>query len=474
MAVRAPEFQQAKSGINPLASEAYLIGHVAELIGDLRHYAGPADRSMDVYFRAHRSLGARDRRFVGNVFYHALRHLRRIDQAILESAKDTGAFDDLPVSCGFPAGECPWAQAADSENTSSDLDRRLNSLRAALAYIDMENPPLGMPLLADNRLLPSMNPERALSALARLADPMRTPQAAVRHSFPEWIWELLCAEIPAEDERDAMAMALNRPAEACLRANTLRSNPEELAARLASARIDVRRGTLVPECFVSSSRIGRGAIGPVREGLAVFQDEGSQFITERLGARPGMTVIDACAGAGGKALHLAALMQNRGRIWVHEPSAGRLRILRERAKAAGAAILEEISPSRALPIADLVLLDVPCSGFGTLRRSPELKWRTSPEILEQLVRLQFSILNQWCESAGPGGRIAYVTCSLLREENTAQIESFLASHSDFARVPFHPHGRLRPDMITPQGDLQLWPHRHGCDGFFLAVLKKKR
>jgi 16S rRNA (cytosine967-C5)-methyltransferase len=207
------------------------------------------------------------------------------------------------------------------------------------------------------------------------------------------------------------------------------------------------------------------------------QDEGSQLIAELVDPAPGSTVIDACAGEGGKTLAIGALLAGRGRIIACDVSAKKLDVLKRRAQRAGVVNVQTVLIERegplAMPDADRVLVDAPCSGFGTLRRNPDLKWRQTENAIAELTAKQLRILTAAAALVKTGGRVVYATCSFVRAENQDVVNAFLAAHPQFTLVPANQvlaHCQIPLDT----GEfLQLYPHIHGCDGFFAAVLERK-
>ncbi len=300
-----------------------------------------------------------------------------------------------------------------------------------------------------------------------LPSPAPPPESvADRYSLPDW----LAAELAraAGDEAAALADALCLPGPICLRANLLRTTPAGLATRLASEGVATRPGRLAPACLtVEGPRPNVYGLAAYREGLLEVQDEGSQLLGAAVGARPGETVLDACAGAGGKTLLLGAEVGASGRVHATDPDAERLARLRTRAAAAGAEGIVEVHGAVAPPslTVDRVLVDAPCSELGTLRRGPDLRWRLDPATFEPLPGLQREILSRAARHVRPGGRLVYATCTFRREEDEAVALAFEAAHPRFTRVA----PEVDASVLTPDGFVRTWPHRHGTDGFFAAA-----
>ncbi|HPI73274.1 MAG TPA: RsmB/NOP family class I SAM-dependent RNA methyltransferase [bacterium] len=277
-------------------------------------------------------------------------------------------------------------------------------------------------------------------------------------SVPAWLYDLGFAE-SGEDWRNDLA-AMNRPAERVVRVNTLKIDRSHCAEYFSRSSII----PWAPHALWLHDPIDLYATKAFRQGWVEVQDPASQAVTALLQVEPGQRVVDACAGAGGKSLYLAALMQNKGRIIALDPSVPRLAELRRRARRAGVFIIEARpiesmkTIKRLYDSADRLLLDVPCSGTGVLRRNPDLRWRLTPAMLDQLIAQQQQILHHYSRMVKPDGLILYTTCSLLKAEGEAQISRFLESHADAFSL-------LKEKRYSPSLD--------GFDGFYAAVLKRE-
>jgi 16S rRNA (cytosine967-C5)-methyltransferase len=307
----------------------------------------------------------------------------------------------------------------------------------------------------------------ALCALApgSLPPPRPPPDSlADRLSLPGWLSELLVRE--AGDGAEELADAMSLPGPTALRANRARIGREALATRLAAEGLPTRPGALAPDALLAApSPPGLLALPALREGLLEVQDEGSQLVGEAVGARPGDSVLDACAGAGGKALQLAAAVGGAGVVHAADPDRARLERLRTRALRAGARVEVHGAAAPAGLQVDRVLVDAPCSELGTLRRGPDARFRIDPGSFAPLPALQLSILEGAAGHVRPGGRLVYATCTLRREENQEVVRAFETRHPGFARRPALPGG----PAVDGEGFLRTWPHRHGTDGFFAAA-----
>ncbi len=287
------------------------------------------------------------------------------------------------------------------------------------------------------------------AALARA--PAAVPQA-VRLDYPDFLHDGLAASLGADFEPVMAAMQTRAPVD--LRVNTLKTNPDAATVVLARDGVQVVPLDLVRNALrVLENPRAVAASRAYTQGMVELQDVSSQLVAEACGARPGMTVLDYCAGGGGKTLALAAAMQGRGRVLAWDVNPRRMADLPDRARRAGAAIriLADDELAALKPFCDLVLVDAPCSGTGAWRRKPEGKWRITPEELAGYPPLQDRILDAAAERVRPGGRLVYATCSLLACENEARAAAFAARHPTW-----------RPD-----GARRLSP-LDGGDGFFFA------
>jgi 16S rRNA (cytosine967-C5)-methyltransferase len=284
-------------------------------------------------------------------------------------------------------------------------------------------------------------------------------------------------------ELDDLLAMLNTPSPTTLRVNTLKATRDACRERLRSEGIESEPTKFSPSGLNVARRFNSQSLQSYRDGWFEFQDEGSQLVSLIANPGPGSTIIDACAGAGGKSLHLAALTGDNGAILAMDVSRARLRELEARASRAGLGsirtmLAENLSPAPAVagalstvPAADLVLVDAPCSGVGTIRRNPGLKWSVTQSQVERHAERQLALLTRNAQSVKAGGRLVFVTCSLLRKENEDTVAGFLASGEGSRFGP--DSAAAVPAGISPSapGCFTLFPHRYGTDGFFIALLK---
>ncbi len=430
-APQKPQFNRPR-----LSYAASRIDQVQRVLGEILQWTYPADAALSHWLRGHPGLGARDRSEVAEAVYDVLRHLRRYRQ-----------FGESGVG---PAS------------------RRLAILGLAAT-------------LGTEALREGLDAAEAEWLQRVLQIDLATLPRAVRGSIPDWLDERL----GAMESPETLIEALNRQASLDLRVNPLKVERDAMLAELQQSA-----GRYEPVAMPYSPwgirMEGRPAINrwpQFENGSIEVQDEGSQLLALLVAPRRGEMIIDFCAGAGGKTLLLGALMRSTGRLYAFDVSAARLARAKPRFARSG---LSNVVPvaidsendarvKRLAGKAQRVLVDAPCSGIGTLRRNPDLKWRQHPESLAELGQLQERILNSAARCVAPGGRLVYATCSLLAEENEVQADRFLASHPDFERVDAAEILAARCDNLKLEGPyVQLRPDLHGTDGFFAAVFERRK
>lgn len=426
-----------------------------ELAAEARAEWGYASDLIASAFRKHRQLGSGDRRLVSEAVYGLIRWERRLE-AIADEVLARRRERREPLS--------PVARG--------ELKLLIHELRQGLS---VEPEELRRLVHGDP------DPTAITGDDAGLGTRTGLDREAVRRSFPTWLLERFVADA-GEAEALALADAMNRRAPLAIRVNTLKISRDALAERLLDVGITTRPTALSPFGLTLETRVNVFGLDAFSEGLFEVMDEGSQLVAEAVAPPPGGRVADACAGAGGKTLALAALLGGQGRILALDPNGKKLEELRRRARRAGLSNVaaRELRgpglPDEARPGGwDRVLVDAPCSGLGTLRRNPEARWRLQPAAVDAFPAQQLSLLVTYAPLVAPGGRLIYATCTVLRSENEQVIERFLAERPDFALVPLKEiWGKER---AAPLGDgtlLRLAPQRHDTDGFFAAVLRRSR
>lgn len=410
-----------------------VLQHTELALREVLRLSGPADGCLSYYFREHQKLGSRERGVIAEAVYCVLRQrlfytdfaeagsgatIRRL--ALLGLADSIG-IDALP---GLTEQETEWLTRLQA------IDRNLLSLN-------------------------------------------------LRTNLPAWLLECWVAQF-GEAQTLQLAEALNQPAPLDLRVNTLKATREQVMAELAEAPIACTPTPFAPLGLRILKKPALQNLPLFKSGAIEVQDEGSQLLAQIVGAKRGELVIDFCAGAGGKTLALGALMRNTGRLYAFDIAEKRLAKLKPRLARSG---LSNVHPvliahekdakiKRMAGKADRVLVDAPCSGMGTLRRNPDVKWRQHLEDIGELNVKQSAILDSAARLVKAGGRLVYATCSLLEQENEAIISAFLAAHPEFSLTPMS--AVLEEQKIALEmGDyLKLMPHIHQTDGFFAAVLTR--
>ena len=417
-----------------------LLDACAALVQQVLLLQHPADSVVSRFFRQNRSLGPRERATLAETAYTVLRHKLRFE-ALARSG--SGARERRLAILGFAGPR--------------------NLLEAAL------NP-------AEKTWLKECDavPEAEL-----------LPQH--RHNLPQWLAEALQAQLG--EQFDALAASLLAPAPLDLRVNTLNAKREAVIKELAAAGIAAEPTPYSPWGLRVQDKPALTKLEAFVQGRIEVQDEGSQLLALLLDAKRGEMVVDFCAGAGGKTLAIGAQMRNTGRLYAFDVSAHRLDALKPRLARSGLsnvhpAALSHERDERVKRLAgkiDRVLVDAPCSGLGTLRRNPDLKWRQSPQAVQELTAKQTAILDSAARLVKSGGRLVYATCSVLPEENEAIAQAFGAAHPDFvaldagdtlAQLKVDHAASLCAGGSTGTQYVRLWPHTHQVDGFFAAVWQR--
>jgi len=414
-----------------------LLEACADLVAQALRFDHPADAVVSRYFRENRSLGPRERATLAETTYAVLRR-KLLYEHLAQSG--SGPRERRLAVLGF-AGPRDFLKGALSEQEKAWIDHCDAVDIAAL-------------------------PER------------------MRHNLPDWLAGQLKEQLAADFW--PLVEALDHLAPLDLRVNALTDKREDVKRELALAGIRAEPTPYSPWGLRVEGKPALTKLDAFARGAIEVQDEGSQLLALLTDARRGQMVVDFCAGAGGKTLALGAAMRNTGRLYAFDVSAHRLdnlkpRLARSKLSNVHPAAIAHERDERIKRLAgkiDRVIVDAPCSGLGTLRRNPDLKWRQSPQALAELTAKQAAILESAARLLKEGGRIVYATCSLLRAENEDIAAAFGAAHPGFRRLAV---GELLEQAKVPQAaglcstdgtDLRLWPHRNGTDGFYAAAWEK--
>ncbi|XZG70049.1 RsmB/NOP family class I SAM-dependent RNA methyltransferase [Chitinibacteraceae bacterium HSL-7] len=401
-------------------------------------FSQPADVVISRLFRENKKLGARDRTAIAETVFGILRHLPRLEWLL--AGKTPGSRELV----------CCYLACVDKRNA-----RELG---------DMFNA--------------TLVEEAKRWKAARWEDaPLN-----VRAALPQWIVDALAADGHDEAAILALGQAMMKSAPLDLRVNTLKAKPDATLAALKDSGIDA---TMMPYSNIGIRVVGKPALNKhplFLDGQIEVQDEGSQLLALLTGVKRGQMVTDFCAGAGGKTLALGAMMANTGRLYAFDVSEKRLSNLKPRLARSG---LSNVQPQliasesdqkikRLAGKMDAVLVDAPCSGLGTLRRNPDLKYRQSPTSVAELNAKQAAILASAARLVKQGGRLVYATCSVLKSENDAIVEGFLAAHPDFELVDARElFAAARVDIQLDGALVKLSPNTHNTDGFFAAIMVRR-
>lgn len=414
---------------------AALLEHAQAVLHEVLDFTQPADKRITRYFRHHTGLGQRERGAIAESVYAVLRH------------------------------KLEFAQFAQSG--TGPMERRLMLL--GLAYV------VGMP-----EVIAKASPAEArwLQHIATIDRHSLSIEA--RCNLPEWLLTRL-RERFADIDIERMANMLNRPAPLDLRVNLMKTTRDRALATLTAAGLEAQATPYAPHGIRVAGKPALQKMLMFLNGEIEVQDEGSQLLAHVVAPRRGQLVIDFCAGAGGKTLALGALMRSTGRLYALDVSAKRLAKLRPRMARSGLSNVHPVTIDserdsrlkRLAGKADRVLVDAPCSGLGTVRRNPDLKWRQVPEGVAELATKQAAILEAAAHLVKPGGRLVYATCSLLPDENAVIADAFLVAHPEFEEEDASEVLRSQAVPLDTGHRFELWPHIHGTDGFYAAAFARR-
>ncbi len=424
----------------------HLLEASAALLAQVLKFEHPADAVVSRFFRDHRNLGPRERATLAETAYNVLRKKSLFEAFANSAPKGSGDKARRLAMLGFDAPRDYLKSALnDAEKTWLDACDATNPADKHAGLMDMH-----------------------------------------RHNLPDWLVQPLKAQLG--DEFWRFVEVTNSPAPLDLRVNTLKQKREVAGELLAQAAIKSVATPYSPWGLRLAGKPQINKLALFTEGALEVQDEGSQLLALLLDAKRGEMVVDFCAGAGGKTLAIGAAMRSTGRLYAFDTSAHRLEALKPRLARSGLsnvhpAALAHERDERVKRLAgkiDRVLVDAPCSGLGTLRRNPDLKWRQKPQDVVELTAKQSAILQSAARLVKTGGRLVYATCSVLPDENEAIAAAFSAANPDFEVLSA---AQVLAQLKVPKADslcagddlryLRLWPQRHGTDGFFAALWQKK-
>ena len=409
--------------------------HTERLIAEVSLFRSPADMVLSKFFKDHKKLGRQDRHEIAETVYAALRHWQKLHMVFgAKAPARLLALGALVIGRGV--------SIASLSDIINEAERTaLSGLKAAKTEF--------------------------------------TGRLNTASELPEWLVERMQGQY-SDEEIIAIGQSLSQAAPLDTRVNTIKGKREKVLAQLEADGFKAAATPFSPWGirFQDKAAINKNPL--FLDGLLEVQDEGSQLLALISGAKRGEVVVDFCAGAGGKTLALAAMMNNTGRLYAMDVSEKRLANIKPRIARAGVGNItpQRLDHERDLRLkklwnkADRVLVDAPCSGLGTLRRNPDLKYRQSNASIDELVALQTRILDSAAHLVKRGGYLVYATCSILAEENQKQVEHFLSSHPDFQLVNCSDLLKSNKIALDTGEFLQLNPATHHTDGFFAAVMQK--
>ncbi|MDE3058838.1 MAG: methyltransferase domain-containing protein [Bacteroidota bacterium] len=441
---------------------ASLFGHIVEVYDFIlkntlgTHRPKPADAVIDQFFRSRRYLGSHDRRFIAETAYGMLRFKKTLE----------------------------WVQHAAGEKTTRPYDLFQLLFLYLVLFAGESIASLKDDAVALLRSHECAVEEMLVSAVSIFDEKKFSSdvveQLAIEFSFPEWIVREWVRRFGV-GETARLCSALNTAAPLTLRVNLLKTTVEGCQQALEKEGVKTERTQFSPFGLRVLKRLNIFQLKSFRDGLFEVQDEGSQLLPLLVDPKPASKVIDACAGGGGKSLELAALMRNRGEIFALDVNAFRLEGLRKRIRRSGTDTIRVRAvdgahvPTDLIGRADNVFIDAPCSGLGTIRRNPGLKWSVTEQVIAELHSTQLGILSQYAQCVKPGGRLVYATCTFMSEENENVVEIFLQSHPEFTVLsPVKILERYNLASLAGGECLKLFPHIHGTDGFFATVFQRTK
>lgn len=459
---RLPPVRRGKSPSISNQPSLEAVRRAAELYAQVRQSTAPADLVIARDFKARPPKHTSTRGEAAALAYIALRRGLYLDELmdLADRSRQLPPMEPGPQAIAFALLDAQrWKRPETLDVIATAYRMRRAEVNALAEFFDAK------------RGLPNYRTKAGLWLAKRLG-------------FPEWVVNRVRVRFPKEVS--AAVTALNDEPPLAARVNTALGTRESVAAALSAEHISSEPGALSPDALILARDHDVFATEAFRAGLFEIQDEGSQLIGHIVAPHSGHRVLDLCAGAGGKTLHLGALMKGKGEVIAYDSDPRKLTRARKRVRRSGLQNIRLVESEDAFRDVvarlggkfDRVLVDAPCSGLGTVRRSPDITLRITEEAIERLAVIQADLLEQAAGLVAPGGRVVYATCSILDDENGAPVRAFLKRHPEFKVVPAakaFPAGPEYDAARTAAGDskyFELWPHRHGTDGFYAAVLEK--
>lgn len=423
------------------------------------HKGAFADVALDNVL--HQSqLSALDRRLVTELVYGTIRRQRTLDTLIDQFAKKKQQPPDLRLILQLGLYQLRYLTqipASAAVNTTVELAKQ-NGFAGLSGVVN------GILRQYPRSQAPLQLPENPIERLGIL------------HSFPDWIVQVWSNQFGLE-ETEKLCEWMNQPPQIDLRINPLRTNLETVEAAMHSQGIEVTRIPYLPNALRLPSSAGAIQNLPgYQDGWWIVQDSSAQLVGYLVDPQPGTVVVDACAAPGGKTMHLAELMQDKGTVWAVDRTPSRLKKLKQNVDRLGLTSIQiETGDSRNLPQfkgqCDSVLVDAPCSGLGTLHRHADARWKQTPESVQELSQLQADILNEAATWVKPNGILVYATCTLHPSENESIVQNFLEQHLTWS-IDLPSSNSPVTQFLNPEGWIKVLPHCHNMDGFFMVRLRQ--
>ncbi len=436
-----------------------LVGHTQEMLSILFRSNRPVDTLIDQFFRSHKYLGSNDRKFIAGTTYGVLRHLRKcrhiLDSVIPEHQKIL--LDDdriyLTILIYF------------------SLEGKFEEIKPTWILMNLKDEQLKEKISSIVTLLGKVPEFNATSIIEKIG---------IEYSYPDWMVKRFIEEY-GEEETLKLCSSMNEQARLNIRVNTLKTTVEECKVALEDEGIKTTPTQLSPFGLNIERRMNVFVLETFKKGWFEVQDEGSQLLPILIDPKPNEKLLDVCAGAGGKTLEFSALMKNKGEIFATDINSFRLKELKRRVKRAGAQNIRIIEIKTIEDLGekyseffDIVFVDAPCSGLGTIRRNPGMKWLVTEQTVNEISAKQSAILESSAKLVKNGGKLIYATCTLLKQENSEVVKNFLNNNPHFNLTSFNKSGSIKNIIVNNnESFIQLLPHIHGTDAFFCVVLKKQ-
>ncbi|HEY9655744.1 MAG TPA: 16S rRNA (cytosine(967)-C(5))-methyltransferase [Crinalium sp.] len=455
------------------------------------HQGAFADVALDKTLRQAKLTNLLDRRLLTELVYGSVRRQRTLDALIDQLAKKPAQQQPADLRTILHLGLyqlCFLNQipASAAVNTTVDLAKQngftgltgfVNGLLRQYVRLKEAEAAEDAGDATQNSKFSSAAAQGATQNFSLLTAPSPITRLGIQHSYPDWMVALWLEQLGVE-ATEQLCHWMNQPPHIDLRVNTLKASVEMVESAMQTAGVAVSRIPHLPQALRLPEAAGAIQQLPgFDEGWWIVQDSSAQLVGYLVDPQPGDVVVDACAAPGGKTMHLAELMHDRGTVWACDRAASRLRKLKQNVDRLGLQSIQLCEgDSRNLPQfvgqCDRVLVDAPCSGLGTLHRHADARWRQTPETVQQLTQLQTELLDQAALWVKPAGSLVYATCTLHPAENEVIVQSFLAHHADWAIEPPQPDTPPAA-FATPDGWIKIWSQEHDMDGFFMARLKKR-